>query len=104
MSPGGRDSCGECVGTQAEAYRYRAGRHAREGARGVAGFHTGRVVVGHFVQIDVSVLRKELRHQQYEVNNPAIDTARAHRWILQNVPYLEDLEQRMATSASPHWR
>ena len=49
-----------------------------------------------FVQIDVSVLRKELRHQQYELNNLAIDTARAHRWILQNGPYLEDLEQRMA--------
>lgn len=59
-------------------------------------FIEGRVLVGHFVQIDMSALRKELGDQQHALSNPAIDTARAHRWILQNGPYREDLEQRMA--------
>jgi DNA polymerase-3 subunit epsilon len=59
-------------------------------------FIAGRVVVGHFVQIDMKALRKELGDQQHELSNPAIDTARAHRWILQNSPWREDLEQQMA--------
>ena len=59
-------------------------------------FIAGRVVVGHFVQIDMKALRKELGDQQHELSNPAIDTAKAHRWILQNSPWREDLEQKMA--------
>ena len=59
-------------------------------------FITGRVVVGHFVQIDMKALRKELGDQQHELSNPSIDTAKAHRWILQNSPWREDLEQQMA--------
>jgi DNA polymerase III subunit epsilon len=59
-------------------------------------FIAGRVVVGHFVHIDMSALRKELGDQQHELSNPAIDTAKAHRWILQNSPWREDLEQQMA--------
>jgi DNA polymerase III subunit epsilon len=59
-------------------------------------FIEGRVVVGHFVQIDMKALRKELGDQQHALRNPAIDTARAHRWILQNGPWREDLEQQMA--------
>jgi DNA polymerase III subunit epsilon len=55
-----------------------------------------RVVVGHFVQIDMKALRKELGDQQRELSNPAIDTAKAHRWILQHSPWREDLEQQMA--------
>jgi DNA polymerase-3 subunit epsilon len=58
-------------------------------------FIEGRVV-GHFVQIDMQALRKELGDQQHELSNPAIDTAKAHRWILRNSPYREDLEQQMA--------
>jgi len=59
-------------------------------------FIAGRVVVGHFVHIDMKALRKELGDQQHELSNPAIDTAKAHRWILQNSPWREDLEQQMA--------
>jgi DNA polymerase-3 subunit epsilon len=55
-----------------------------------------RVLVGHFVQIDMQALRKELGDQQHTLSNPAVDTAKAHRWILQNGPYREDLEHRMA--------
>lgn len=59
-------------------------------------FIEGRVVVGHFVHIDMQALRKELGDQQHELSNPAVDTAKAHRWILQNGPWREDLEHRMA--------
>ena len=59
-------------------------------------FIAGRVLVGHFVHIDMKALRKELGDQQHELSNPAIDTAKAHRWILQNGPWREDLEQQMA--------
>ena len=54
-------------------------------------FVEGRVLVAHFVHIDLKVLRKELGNQQHELSNPAIDTARVHRWILQNGPFHEDL-------------
>ena len=59
-------------------------------------FVEGRVLVGHFVQIDMQALGKELGNQQHELSNPALDTAKAHRWILQNGPYREDLEQQLA--------
>jgi len=59
-------------------------------------FIEGRVLVGHFVHIDMNALRKELRDQQHEFSNPVADTAKAHRWILQNGPYREDFEHQMA--------
>jgi DNA polymerase III subunit epsilon len=59
-------------------------------------FIEGRVLVGHFVHIDLKALRKELGDQQHEFGNTAIDTARAHRWILQHSPWREDLEQQMS--------
>src|SRR5215469_11013571 len=58
-------------------------------------FVEGRVLVGHFVHIDLKALWKELGDQQHQLSNPAIDTARAHRWILQNGPWQEDLVQQM---------
>jgi DNA polymerase-3 subunit epsilon len=58
-------------------------------------FIDGRVLVGHFVEIDMKVLRKELGDQQ-ELDNLAIDTAKAQRWILKNGPWREDLEQKLA--------
>ena len=51
--------------------------------------------MGHFVQLDLKALRKELGDQQHELSKPAIDTARVHRWILQNSPWREDLVQQM---------
>jgi len=58
-------------------------------------FVANRVLVGHFVHIDLKALRKELGDQQHELSNPAIDTAHAHRWILQNGPWQEDLVQQL---------
>lgn len=54
------------------------------------------MVVGHFVHIDLKAMRKELGDEQYQLSNPAIDTARVHRWLLQNGPWQEDLERQMA--------
>jgi DNA polymerase-3 subunit epsilon len=59
-------------------------------------FIEGRVLIGHFVHIDMKALRKELGEQQHELGNPAIDTAKAQRWILQNGPWREDMEQQLA--------
>ena len=60
-------------------------------------FIEGKVLVGHFVHIDLKALRKELGDEQQQLSNTAIDTARAHRWLLQNGPWKEDLEQQMET-------
>ena len=59
-------------------------------------FIEGKVLVGHFVHIDLKALRKELGDEQHQLSNPAIDTARVYRWLLQNGPWKEDLEQQMA--------
>lgn len=59
-------------------------------------FIDGKVLVGHFLNIDLKVLRKELGDEQHQLSNPAIDTARVHRWILQNSPYREDLGQQLS--------
>jgi DNA polymerase-3 subunit epsilon len=56
-------------------------------------FIAGRVLVGHFFHIDLNALRKELNGQQHELVNPAICTARVHRWIAQNGPVREDFVQ-----------
>jgi len=56
-------------------------------------FIAGRVLVGHFFHIDLKALRKELGDQQHELVNPAICTARVHRWIVQNGPCREDFAQ-----------
>lgn len=59
-------------------------------------FVAGKVLVGHFVNVDLNVLRKELGDSSHWLTNPAIDTARVHRWILQHGSYREDLEQQLA--------
>jgi len=54
-------------------------------------FIAGAVLVGHFVDIDLKVLRKEMARTGYALENPAVDTARVHHWILRHGPYSEDL-------------
>jgi DNA polymerase-3 subunit epsilon len=58
-------------------------------------FISGRVLVGHFFHIDLKALRKELGGRSEKLENPAICTARVHRWIQQNGPCREDFEQEM---------
>ena len=49
------------------------------------------VLVGHFVNVDLKILWKELGGNRHELNNPALDTARVHHWILRQGRYTEDL-------------
>lgn len=58
-------------------------------------FIVGRVLVGHFVHIDLKALRKELGDERNQLSNPAIDTARVHRWMLHNGPCREDLVHQL---------
>jgi len=44
-------------------------------------FTAGAVLVGHFVRIDLEVLRKECRTAGLEFDLPAVDTAKVHRWL-----------------------
>lgn len=53
-------------------------------------FIGGAVLVGHFAQIDLNVLRKEMKVLGKELRNPAICTARIQRWILKQQRYSED--------------
>jgi DNA polymerase-3 subunit epsilon len=58
-------------------------------------FVQGAVIVGHFIGIDLKVLRKELAGAGSVFDNPAIDTARVHRWILWRQPHSADIAQQM---------
>ena len=55
----------------------------------------GAVVVGHFVKMDVELLRKELRATEHSLDNPAVCSAQVHRWLVRNGRYSEDLFHRL---------
>jgi DNA polymerase III epsilon subunit-like protein len=52
-----------------------------EAARELFDFVGDSILVGHFVHIDLQVLRKELQQRSRQLLNPAIDTARVHYWL-----------------------
>ena len=54
-------------------------------------FIADSVLVGHFAQIDLDILNKELRAYGSGVDNPAVCTAKVHRWVLTEGRYSEDL-------------
>jgi DNA polymerase-3 subunit epsilon len=58
-------------------------------------FVAGAVLVGHFTHIDIRILRKEMAQTGHAINNPAIDTARVHHWLLRRSPYMEDLPLKL---------
>jgi DNA polymerase III subunit epsilon len=58
-------------------------------------FIAGAVLVGHFAQIDLDILNKELRASGAAVDNPTVCTARVHRWLLRKGRYSEDLYHRL---------
>jgi DNA polymerase-3 subunit epsilon len=58
-------------------------------------FIAGAVLVGHFVEMDLKILQKELAGTEHELNNPGVDTARVQEWILRREPYSEDLPHRL---------
>lgn len=57
----------------------------------LAQFVAGAVLVGHFVHFDLKALRKELGDNPGVLQNPAVDTARVHHWILRHGPFSEEL-------------
>ena len=54
-------------------------------------FTRGAVLVSHFAHIDLKILRKEMTQTGHILENPAIDTARVHHWLLRQGRYSEDL-------------
>lgn len=58
-------------------------------------FMEGAVLVGHFVDIELKILEKEMGQTGHRFNNPAIDTARVHHWILRHGPYSEELSVQL---------
>jgi len=66
------------------------GKSPAEALNELQAFIAGAVLVGHFAEIDIKVLRKELSGSEHSLNNPAICTARLQRWIVQNQRYSED--------------
>jgi DNA polymerase-3 subunit epsilon len=43
------------------------------------------------VGFDLKLLRKEMDATGHKLNNPAVDTARVHQWLLRHGRYSEDL-------------
>ncbi len=60
-----------------------------------APFVAGAVLVGHFVGIDLKILRKEMDGTGHQLANLAVCTARVHQWILRQGPYSEDLPAQL---------
>jgi DNA polymerase III subunit epsilon len=58
-------------------------------------FIRGSVLIGHFVKIDLKILRKEMIRTGHTLDHPAVDTARVHHWILRHGPYSEDLHVKL---------
>lgn len=59
-------------------------------------FVQGAVLVGHFTQIDVKILRKEMAQTGHSLGNHAVDTAGVHQWLLRQGPYSDELALRIA--------
>lgn len=57
-------------------------------------FSARSVLVGHFVEFDLKALRKEIG-ETHTIDNPAVDTARIHTWILRHGLYSEDLATKL---------
>ena len=53
-------------------------------------FIQGAVLVGHFAEIDRSVLLKEFAASRISLNNPMVCTARVQRWIVKKQPFTEE--------------
>lgn len=58
-------------------------------------FVEGAVLVGHFVEIDLKIMRKEMTATGLSLENPAVCTARMHDWLLRHGRYTEDLQARL---------
>lgn len=68
------------------------GDPARKVIEDLARFAAGAVIVGHFVSIDLGILRKEAPGV---LPNPAICTARVHSWMLRGGPLTEEVTRKL---------
>ena len=64
-------------------------------------FITGAVLIGHFIDIEMRILGKEMGQAGIEFSHTAIDTARVHHWILRHGPYSEDLPVQLERLGLP---
>jgi len=56
----------------------------------------GAVLVGHFIKMDLKLLRKEMGEEPGQaLDGLGVDTAKVHRWLLRNGRYTEDLFHRL---------
>ncbi len=55
----------------------------------------GAVLVGHFIRMDLDLLRKEMQGSEDLLYRPVVDTAQVHRWLLRNGAYTEDMFHRL---------
>jgi DNA polymerase III subunit epsilon len=55
----------------------------------------GAVMVGHFIKIDLDILRKEMRATEHSLDSQVVDTARVYGWLLRKGRYTEDLFPRL---------
>lgn len=55
----------------------------------------GAVIVGHFIKMDMDLLRKEMRGSEHSLDGPVVDTAKVHHWLLRNGRYSDDLFHRL---------
>lgn len=58
-------------------------------------FVHGAVLVGHFLELDLKLLRKEMDVTGHKLSNPTVCTARVHRWLLRRGPYSEDFHVKL---------
>jgi DNA polymerase III subunit epsilon len=66
-----------------------------EALRALREFIGDAVLVGHFVDVDLRALAKEMEGTGHALDNPALDTACMQRWILRRGRYTEDLFHRL---------
>jgi len=63
--------------------------------RALRDFIAESVLVAHFAKIDVDILNRELQPCGAALDNPAVCTAKVHRWVLSKGRYSEDLFHRL---------
>jgi DNA polymerase-3 subunit epsilon len=47
-------------------------------------FVSGSVLVGHFVNMDLEIIRKEMSGTGHHLENPAVCTAQVYRWLVKH--------------------
>jgi DNA polymerase III subunit epsilon len=71
------------------------GQAPLEALHALRDFIADSVLVGHFLKLDLDILRKELSDTAHTIDNPAVCTAQAHRWLLHRERFTEDLFHRL---------